>query len=248
MTAQPPLVDDGYLVEPEPVDERVPWHGWEHARHRWADAERRPISHRAAVLGLAVCVALLATALLLVGSRILDATPSSSPESTLPVDLSGQWSTPATSGAPHEPWGDGPRAFSASVRRPGEVPVSGAPQPSGGIATALVGGWATYCDPTPTRCQSWAPPALLGAVPWFRDGDAPFGVQVCVDDGARCVAVQVVSFCACGDRDGIPTVIDLSRAAFEQLAPASRGVVFVTIEWPVDELPMTSTEEEPTHE
>jgi len=114
------------------------------------------------------------------------------------------------------------------------------------IGTALVGGWATFCDPTPERCQAWGPPALLGAVPWFRDGDRPFPVEVCVAGGAQCVVVTVVSFCACGDRDGIPTVIDLSPAALEQLDLDYRrlGVVFVTIEWPVDELPATDAEED----
>jgi hypothetical protein len=63
-TRPPHLVDDGYLVEPEPLDDRIPWHGWEHARDRWARAGMRPISHGCAVLGLAVCLAVLATALL----------------------------------------------------------------------------------------------------------------------------------------------------------------------------------------
>lgn len=123
-----------------------------------------------------------------------------------------------------------------------------APSPTGGIGTALLGGWATYCAPTPRYCQGWAPPALLGAMPGFSYGDKPFLARVCTN-GIRCVVVTVVSFCGCGDRSGIPTVIDLSPAAFDRLASRSRGVVRVTVEYPVDRpsvtLPPTDLEAQP---
>ena len=70
---------------------------------------------------------------------------------------------------------------------------------------------------------------MLAAVPSFRWGDDPYRVEVCA---TTCVFVTVVSFCACGDRHGIPTVIDLSPAAFRTLAPLRRGVYAVTVEMP----------------
>lgn len=105
---------------------------------------------------------------------------------------------------------------------------SGAPSPEGGIGSVLVGGKATWCAPTPTHCQSWGDGALLGAMPSFDFGDEPFTATVCYD--GSCVDVTVVSYCACGLRDGVPTVIDLSPAAFARLAPLSRGVIDVTVE------------------
>ena len=95
------------------------------------------------------------------------------------------------------------------------------------LASAIEGGLAAWCAPTLTQCQSWGPPAKLGAVSSFTWGDVPYRVRVCRQDGdGACVAVAVVSFCECaGDR-----VIDLSPAAFAELAPLSRGLVAVTVE------------------
>ncbi len=116
------------------------------------------------------------------------------------------------------------------------LPPGGAPLPSVAQAIPLTGsvlalrpvsGWATYCAPTPTRCQSWGGGRHLGAVPSFHYGDDPYLVKVCSDSG--CTQVLVVSYCACGDRNGIPTVIDLSPAAFRDIAPLSVGVVRVTL-------------------
>ncbi len=89
-------------------------------------------------------------------------------------------------------------------------------------------GFATWCAPTPTRCQRWGGDARLGAVPSFRWGDTPYPVRVSY--GGRSTIVQVVSFCACGDRHGEPTAIDISPAAFESLAPLSRGVIRVEVQ------------------
>jgi hypothetical protein len=105
-TRPPHLVDDGYLVEPEPLDERVPYHGWESARDRWARA------HRPAPLGcvhvaLGICIGLWLAALVFVGSSIVDATPSSG-QTTDRIDLSPV-SSAALSGAPLEREGGSPR-------------------------------------------------------------------------------------------------------------------------------------------
>ena len=40
-----------------------------------------------------------------------------------------------------------------------------------------------------------------------------------------------MTYCACGPRKGVPTVIDLSDEAFSQLAPLGRGIIAVTVRW-----------------
>lgn len=115
---------------------------------------------------------------------------------------------------------------------------AGAP-PEQAVDSVQVAGVATYCAPTPTRCQSWGGDALVGAVPSFRFGDKPYPATVC--RGGRCVEVTVVSFCACGQRGGKDTVIDLSPAAFRRLAPLSRGVIDVTLTYGGVPLPATDT-------
>ena len=40
-----------------------------------------------------------------------------------------------------------------------------------------------------------------------------------------------MTYCACGPRKGVPTVIDLSDEAFSKLAALSRGVLRVTVRW-----------------
>lgn len=89
---------------------------------------------------------------------------------------------------------------------------------------AMSGGLATWCAPTPKYCHGWGGKAHLGAVPSFRYGDPPY--RVVVHHGDRSTVVLVVSFCACpGAR-----IIDLSPAAFSELAPMSLGVIPVTLE------------------
>ena len=46
------------------------------------------------------------------------------------------------------------------------------------------------------------------------------------------VRTQLGDWCACGDRHGVPTVIDLDVAAFRQLAPLSIGVIAVEVTFP----------------
>lgn len=110
-----------------------------------------------------------------------------------------------------------------SVPRIG-VTASGAPlspitEPDG-VAAAV----ATWCAPTPTHCQSWGGDAHLAAVPSFRYGERPYRLTVCLPARTRCTVVEVVSFCACGSAD-----IDLSPAAFRDLADTSAGRIRVTI-------------------
>jgi hypothetical protein len=156
---------------------------------------------------------------------------------------------PAPSGAPD-----------TSSRRELVVPsqgLRGAPQPgevhpavpdglgsagsqSGVRSGAPLQGWATYCAPTPTHCQGWGGDAHLGAVPGY--GGRPY--LVTVRHGKASTIVRVVSSCACGLRHGIPTVIDLSPAAFRELAPLSRGVIRVTVSRGGIRLPNTDTSED----
>jgi rare lipoprotein A (peptidoglycan hydrolase) len=61
-------------------------------------------------------------------------------------------------------------------------------------------------------------------VPSFQYGDRPYYVRVCRTDADRCTTVKVVSSCDCGIG-----IIDLSPAAFKDLAPLSVGRVPVTV-------------------
>lgn len=120
-------------------------------------------------------------------------------------------------------------------------------RPTAAAHPAIRTGVATYCAPTPTKCQGWGGGALVGAVRSFSSGDTPYRVEVCTVDGGRCVTVRVVSYCACGTRHGKPTLIDLSPAAFRRLAPLSRGVIDVTVRpvgggAPIGTIPPTDTQ------
>jgi hypothetical protein len=114
------------------------------------------------------------------------------------------------------------------------------PEPAvveGGVGTALVGGKATWYD-NGSGLYGAAGPVLreaLGGDPAFRGQT----VRVCADE---CVLVRLTDWCACGDRGGVPTLIDLSPDAFARLAPLSAGVIDVTIELGGVVLPATDTE------
>lgn len=86
------------------------------------------------------------------------------------------------------------------------------------------------------------PSPAEGVATWYDDGPGLYGaagpalrsegwrgskVEVCHAD--RCVVVRLTDWCACRDRPGGPTVIDLSPDAFRRLAPLSRGVVPVAV-------------------
>jgi hypothetical protein len=113
------------------------------------------------------------------------------------------------------------------------------PEPTveGDVGTALIGGEATWYDDG-SGYYGAAGPVLreaLGGDPAFRGQT----VRVCADD---CVLVRLTDWCACGDRGGVPTLIDLSPDAFARLAPLSAGVIDVTIELGGVTLPETDTE------
>lgn len=78
-----------------------------------------------------------------------------------------------------------------------------------------------------------------------------------MESGDRSVTLQLTDWCACGERHGLPTLLDLSDAAFSELGELSAGVIRVSIEIDAppdprddamrdevrDPLPATSTED-----
>jgi hypothetical protein len=172
---------------------------------------------------------LLLAALVFVLVRQLDATPSSG-QTTAPVDMSGTLSA-AQSGAPHEREGD---TVSPMDRHDGD-----APQPTGDIGTALLGGWATWHDNGPGMYAAAGPDLRRALGPGWRGTVVEVG-----GPGGASVRVRLTDSCACGERHGLPTFLDLSADAFAQLAPLDWGVVAVSIEL-VPVLPATNTGGEP---
>lgn len=120
------------------------------------------------------------------------------------------------------------------------IGATAAPEPTateGGIGTALIGGKATWYDDGPGLYGAAGPDLreAMGGDPAFR-GQA---VQVCAES---CVIVVLRDWCACSDRNGVPTIIDLSPDAFRRLAPLSTGVITVEIELTAVSLPATDME------
>ncbi len=95
---------------------------------------------------------------------------------------------------------------------------------SGNVGTVAIGGLATWYD---------APPGQAAAGPDLRAALGPNwrGQIVTVSHDGRSVSVKLSDFCACGDRGGKPTLIDLDDASFARLAPLSAGVIEVSIEF-----------------
>lgn len=74
-------------------------------------------------------------------------------------------------------------------------------------------------------------PGLTGAAgPVLRDALGDWRGEHVTVCASRCVTVALIDWCACGERGGEPTLIDLSDGAFARLADPSRGVIDVTIE------------------
>ena len=152
-----------------------------------------------------------------------------------PQEIESRWTAVldrAVAGTPAafpEPSHGGSPSHLPVVASAAREPIASVPAPSGEVGTALVGGWATFYDDGPGR---------YAAVPTWRFGDAPYPVRVCrMDDETTCIVALVRDFCACGDRNGTPTVIDLSPEAMSVLEPAYErlGILRVTVEWPVSD-------------
>jgi hypothetical protein len=125
--------------------------------------------------------------------------------------------TPSASPPPH-PETVAPRPTSTPTPRPANpVKVSGHLAPPYEAARGLV---------------TWQPISGYRASPgplirsWgVKQGEA---LRVCA--GARCVTVTVYGWCACGDRHGQRTLLDLSESAFARLANPGKGVIEVEVE------------------
>jgi rare lipoprotein A (peptidoglycan hydrolase) len=67
--------------------------------------------------------------------------------------------------------------------------------------------------------------------------------MVRVSANGKAVRVRLTDRCACGSRNGVPTLIDLDVRSFEVLAPRSVGVLRVVVEpIAIPAPPETSTE------
>ena len=111
------------------------------------------------------------------------------------------------------------------------VPMPAAVVPS--AAAGSLSGWSTWYVAGPG--QAAAGPALRAAFgPGWR------GQLVTVTANGVSVRVRLTDFCACADRHGRPTLIDLDRAAFAALAEPSRGVIAVTVRRALPTPPVTS--------
>jgi rare lipoprotein A (peptidoglycan hydrolase) len=88
-------------------------------------------------------------------------------------------------------------------------------------ASSLQSGLATW----------YATPGLTAAAgPLLRHGAWRAQLVTVTAANGNSVTVTLTDWCACGDRHGIPTLLDLSAGAFRRLAPLSRGVVAVEVE------------------
>ena len=137
----------------------------------------------------------------------------------------------AGSGVPHDP-----ASVSAAASGDGR-PAGAPPSPTTGMRAAsseeprsriplrgTISGLGTWFR-SPSGVSA-AGPALRAALgPDWR------GTVVTVTANGRSVRTQLGDWCACADRPGGPTVIDLDDDAFARLAPLSLGVIPVTVTW-----------------
>jgi hypothetical protein len=109
------------------------------------------------------------------------------------------------------------------------------------VGTALIGGWATYYA-TCAECAAAGPLLREALGPRWKGS----WITVVSDHGRALVRLE--TSCACRDRHGQPTVIDVSIEAFDELSPipakadADPGLVAVSIEL-VPALPATDADE-----
>ncbi len=137
----------------------------------------------------------------------------------------------------------GPSLTPSGVPTSGVATWYGSTNPKG--EKYCVGGYKNTCSPYKSKAQGGRGGELImyAAVPRWRWGDKPFTLRVCrKDDPTRCVIVIARDSCGRCRKDILKPwtsrslAIDLSPAAFSQLAPLGRGVLAVTIR----ELPKSS--------
>jgi hypothetical protein len=211
-----PLYVEPELVTPKPVRRRR-YQGWEFDR---------PTPHWFAWFGLGICVGVILLAIVITVGRAIDATPSR--------EESG--GSRVTAGIPAaSPLGGAPHAASSLAATGGSAPQprseAPVPSPTGAIGTALVGGWATWWD-TCADCAAAGPLLQTMVGPDWQ------GRTVTVVSAHGSQDLRLVTSCACGDRKGKPTFIDVSVEAWSDLSPyparsdRDPGVIAVSIEIP----------------
>lgn len=88
-------------------------------------------------------------------------------------------------------------------------------------ASSSISGYATWLDTTPGTAA--AGPALRS---WLGPDWRGQTVKVC---HGGCVLVALTDWCACADRSGKPTLVDLSRSDFAVIGDPGAGVISVTV-------------------
>jgi rare lipoprotein A (peptidoglycan hydrolase) len=125
------------------------------------------------------------------------------------------------------------------------VPGRITPQPAIGMrpapteeprTAAILRGLASWYD-APAGGAAAGPDLRAALGPGWRGQS----VVVTRSDEGAAVVVRLTDWCACGDRGGVPTLIDLPRADFAVLALPSAGIVRVTVA-PIPAPPVTSRE------
>lgn len=175
-------------------------------------------------------ISVLTAAILIAGcATSVDARPQPSytaPSATFfPVVV--PTATPSTSAAPSPSVSLAPSPTPAPTPKPTRKPKPKPrpkPKPQGAIGTALIGGSATwYCC---TRGYGKGE-MVAAAGSELRMGNWRGRVVTVRGPRGNSIRVRLVDWCACkGNR-----IIDLHPAAFAALAPLSRGVVSVEVEW-----------------
>lgn len=152
------------------------------------------------------------------GTGVPQSERTASPSSDL--DRLGVGGTPL----PSLPTGTGPAATEAASD---PVPSEAAPNPTPQRTTRpperLRGVATWYPAGGPVAA---AGPALRAAL-----GSSWRGMVISVCGKQSCTRVRLIDWCACGDRHGEPTLLDLGLDAFTRLADPSAGVIDVTVRW-----------------
>ena len=183
---------------------------------------------RLALYALALAIlAFLVVALLVLNSALRAGTPPAAQEAphiaALRVDDRG-WGTPSwTAGAASAyptPGVTAPGPPPSSRAAPGTLRAVTRP------ASARLSGWATYfAAPNGTAAAGPALRRLIGA------GWRGTWVVVCGQDHRGCATVRLTDWCACGDRRGLPTLIDLDFDTVARLGwDTGDGVYRVQVE------------------
>jgi hypothetical protein len=189
-------------------------------------AEPIIVARRDPMAVIAGCLVIVATAAI-VALLLVFLLPAASRSGSLPPP-----SVVALTGTP--PVWSGGSGVDASVA---SVEVS--PSEVGGVPiSALLSGRATwYCGNGSPCTRGYGPDDMVAAIDPTTGIDK--GERVTVRHGGRSVTVRIVDVCACGGS----RVIDLTSGAFRRLAPLSRGVIAVELEFggPAPTLPPTDT-------